>query len=755
MVPSFDADEELMRRVQAAAAARGSNDPMAASGANKRVISLALRQMAKLNMILAQYPQTIALYQRSLDFEEDSSTHADLALAEMGAKRLDDALLEANRALHGNAADARALAIRGRIYLANGQFREASESLAAAARTSPHPDRSTIETLYSLGISYLSTKDPVDKPKAAETFQRMVRAAGDSGSLHVLFGRAYRDARDMPAAVKEFERAVALDPSTPHANYFLGLARLAVNEWNSTPEIRRNFLREVEFHPNDYLANYMLGFLASNDRDYPTSNRYLKRAAEIGPSWPEPWLYLGINAYSQNDVAHAEEYLRKAVQFTGADEARSNYQIRRAYVTLGRILAAAGKAQESEMFLSKARDLQKKSMQLTQQQISAVITEGGGTMGAVVPLDSSRESEVAPLLPANMDPFARVDVAALADTKLNDEQRAALAAKEKHLRTILSVAFNDLATSEAVRGEFLAAVGHYQEAERWDAAIPGLYRNLGAAAFQLQNYPEAARALTLAIASSPADAPARAMLGSAFFASGDFADAAKAIAPLGERAMRDPVLGYTWSASLAHLGDLKQASQILQVTEASQLSPDTQLLVGKLWTDMGDYGRAIESFHRALAGNPGAPRAHYLAGVAYTQWQKPPEAIDEFRAQLALTPDDPETKNNLGYVLLEQGKTADGEALFRDVLQNHPDNGMAQYQLGKILLDRDAVAAAIEHLESAARALPDADYVHYQLQAAYRKASRNEDADRELQLYKELKARNRQASIPRPLPATP
>lgn len=739
-----------MRRVAIAAAARSSADASAASAANKRVISLSLRQIAKLNMVLANYPQAIALYQRSLDFEDDSGTHTDLALAELGAGRKDDALAETNKTLASNPSDVRALTIGGRILMANGQFREASESLAAATLRDPD-----IETLYSLGISYLSTKNPADKPKAAETFQRMIKAAGDSASLHVLFGRAYRDAQDMPAAVREFERAVALDSSTQHAHYFLALARLAVNEWKPTPEILMEFLKELEFHPADYLANYLLGFLASGDRDYATSDRYLKAAANIGPTWPEPWLYLGINAYAQNDVAHAEEYLRKAVQLTGSDESRSNFQIRRAYVTLGRILAASGRAPESELFLGKARDLQKKSMELTQQQISSVISEGGGTMAAVVPLDSSRESEVAPPLPANIDPFARMDAAPLTNTSLTKEQLRAVAAKEKQLRAILGLGFNDLATSEAVRGEFLAAIGHYQEAERWDASIPGLYRNLGVAAFRLQNYPEAIRALAQALSVSPTDAPARAMLGSAYFASDDFASAAKAISPLGERAMRDPVLGYTWAASLVRLGDLKQASLILNVAEKNQLPPDTILLIGKLWTDIGDFGRAVDSFHNALAMNPAAPRAHYFAGVAYTQWQKPAEAIEEFRAQLALTPDDAETKNNLGYVLIEQGKSADAEALFREVLRIHSDNGMANYQLGKILLDRGDVRSAVEHLEAAARALPDADYVHYQLQAAYRKAERNEDADRELQLYKELKARNRQASIPRAAPATP
>jgi hypothetical protein len=57
----------------------------------------------------------------------------------------------------------------------------------------------------------------------------------------------------------------------------------------------------------------------------------------------------------------------------------------------------------------------------------------------------------------------------------------------------------------------------------------------------------------------------------------------------------------------------------------------------------------------------------------------------------------------------------------------------------------------VAHLEAAARALPQSDYVHYQLQAAYRKESRTAEADRELQIYKELKAKNRELTVPRPM----
>src|ERR1700689_1897574 len=98
----------------------------------------------------------------------------------------------------------------------------------------------------------------------------------------------------------------------------------------------------------------MVGFLASGERNYGLSDRYLKTAVEINPDWPEPWLYLGLNAYAQSDMKRAEECFRKAIVLTRADEARSNYQIRRAYVDLGRILANSGRTEESEVYLSKA-----------------------------------------------------------------------------------------------------------------------------------------------------------------------------------------------------------------------------------------------------------------------------------------------------------------------------------------------------------------------------------------------------------------
>jgi tetratricopeptide (TPR) repeat protein len=744
------AEVELRQRLEAAQAAQRSGDPATVAHANESLIALALRELGQLRLLEAAFPQAIELYRRSLDFEDLADTRVDLAIAELQQDHLDEALADSDKALRSDPANARAFGVRGRAWIKKQDYAKAAEALDRAVQLDPNRD---VETVYSLGICLLQTQNPKDKERAAAVFQQMVQATGDSGSLHVLFGRAYRDADDMPGAIREFQKAIALDSRTPHAHYFLALARLAVNEWKATPEIKAEFLKELEYYPRDYLANYMVGFLASGERNYALSEKYLKTAVEVNADWPEPWLYMGLNAYAQGDMKRAEECLRKAIVLTGSDEARSNYQIRRAYVDLGRILANSGRGEESEQYLAKARDLQNKTMEQGQQSVaSAVALAGGaGSAAAIVPLNTRNEAQAAPLLPADTNPFARVDASVVARANLTEKQRSAADAQENRLRSVLGLGFNDLATSEAVRGEYLAALGHYQEAERWDPQVPGFAKNLGLSAFRANNYPEAIRGFSRAIEEKPSDTPVRAMLGMAYFGADKYIEAAKTFSPLGPRGMQDATVGYAWAASLAHAGDLKKAGEVLGEYEKGDRPKDTLLLIGQLWIEIGDYGRSVAVLHRAVQGDPGLAKAHYFAGQADIRWEHWGEAAEEFRAELALNPGDPDAKYNLGFVDLQQSKVTEAVALFQEVIAVQPDHANAQYEMGKILLDRGQVQDAVEHLEIATRLSPQSDYMHYQLQAAYRKESRGADADRELETYKELKAKQRErdrAAIP-------
>jgi tetratricopeptide (TPR) repeat protein len=727
------APTELDKRLADARAARDSGDPAAAQLANERLIAVALSELARLRMAEQAYPQAVELYSTSLDFEDVRSTHLDLATAEIQAGNFEDAIKQAKQVLAADPNELRATRVLASALTQNGDYAQAVEPFTRIAHAQP-----TVDNLYPLAMCLLQTRKPDDKARAAAVFEQMKQIAGDTGSLHVLFGRAYRDADDMPAAIREFQRAVAIDPRTPHAHYFLGLAQLFLKDWKPTPEAEAELKKEAEIYPHDYLANYMLGFVNSGERRYEESNKYLEAAAEINPSAPEPFLYLGLNAYSQDDMKRAEEMLRKAVVLTGNDEARSNYQIRRAYVDLGRILATSGRKDESEIFLTKARNLQNKTMEQSQQQVASIA--GSGAIAGVVPLSRQQENQLAPLPQTSADLVARVDPAA---SNLTPDQRAAVEAEENELRSVLGLAFNDLGTSEAIRREYPRALGYYQQAERWDSTLPGLEKNLGQCAFRAENYPEAIRGLSKALQEEPEKPAVRAQLGMSYFATNQYAQAAQKFAPLGARGMHDSQTGYAWAASLAHIGDMKHASEVLAAFESDPRPDDTLLLIGQLWTEIGDYARAISTLQRSLASNPSLAKAHFYSGLAYIRWEHWPEAAKEFQSELNLAPGDPDAQYHLGFVYMQQSKTEEAVRLFRQVVAAQPDYFNAQYQLGKILLDRGQTSEAVKYLEAAARLQPQTDYLHYQLQAAYRKENRIAEAERELEIYKQIKAASR------------
>jgi tetratricopeptide (TPR) repeat protein len=734
------APTELSTRIAAAAAARDAGDSDAVAMANERLIATALRQLANLRMIEAAYPQAIGLYRNSLDFEDVPATRIDLAMAEAQAGQFDEAIKLAQDAQFAGSRDVRVDRILGSSLVQKGSYAEAVAPFTRVANADP-----SIENLYALANCLLQTGKPEDKAHAQQIFDRMTQMAGDSGSLHVLFGRAYRDGNDLPSAVQEFQRALAVDPRTPHANYFLGLAQLALNEWKSTPEAEAAIQKEAEYYPRDYLANYMLGFLLSGERRYDEANRYLANASTIDPAAPEPFLYMGLNAYAQDDMKRAEEMLRKAVDLTGNDQARSNYQIRRAYVDLGRILTNSGRKDEAESFLAKARELQNKTMEQSQQSIASIALAGGaGSAAAVMPLSRQQENASAPAIEDHADPEAGIDPATMAHSKLTPSQTALAGKQQTLLRATLGLAYNDLATAEARRGEYPRALSYYQQAERWDDTLPGLEKNLGQCAFRAGDYAEAARGLSLALKQQPGSAAMRAMLGVAYFNLNRFAEAVQTFQPLGATGTADGQIGYAWAASLAHTGDMRHASEVLSAYQAGDRPNQTLLLIGQLWTEIGDYPRALATFRQALNSDPDLLKAHLYSGLACIRWEHWAEATTEFEAELKLAPGDPDALYHLGFVAMQQSKSDEAVSLFRQVIAAHPDYANAQYELGKILMDRGQIANAVGYLEAAARLSPQSDYMHYQLQAAYRKEDRVAEADRELEIYKQLKAKSRE-----------
>ena len=356
-----------------------------------------------------------------------------------------------------------------------------------------------------------------------------------------------------------------LPKSTPRrsrAHYFIGLVYMVQNEWVATPQARQEFVEEVKVNPKDFFGNFFLGYIDNVDKNYEASDRYLKAAAADKPDWPEPYLYMGLNAYARHDDKQAEELLRKAIALTGDDKSRNNYQIRRAYYVLGRICISSGRKEEGVAYTKVFSEMQDKTMADSRANTPASKTQG--TMG------SGMAGEPSVPTSAVIDPGAQPGDTA---PQLTPQERTEIKNAEQRVSSILGNAYNDLGTSEARQKQYAIALTYFQQAEKWNPAIPHLMRNIGFSAFRATDYAESARALKVAVPQEPGDKIIPPMLAMALFSSGQYADAAKAFEQVGDVAYSDPRVACAWASSLAHTNQPDKAAAVLTRLTSNRSRP--------------------------------------------------------------------------------------------------------------------------------------------------------------------------------------
>lgn len=738
--------QELQHRVASQHAATQSGDPASIEASSRTLAALALQQMANLKMLQAPGQESVELYRRSLALEDSESTRVDLAVALFRTKHNDEARAEVERVLQADPKNARAWELQGSLNMFDGNYAASVQSLTRSVEL--HTD---VNALYALGSSLLRVHE---KEKASAVFQQIISLYGDQAIWHVVFGGAYRDADYLQDAIVEFKRAIAIDPKVGHAHFFLGLTYLQANHWGSNPESLDQFQKAIQLEPRNYLVNFYLGALESTANEFAASNKHLHTAAEVEPGVPEIWLYLGLNAFQQENYRDAKTYLKKAIALTGADDARNNYQIRRAYFTLGRIAINEGSRDEGEKLLARVKEMQQKSLANSTNAINSIMQEGMGSAPNAVPaMQKTASTDLAqqiqnPLRNPQGAVASSQDIATKPAQQLNAAQARQLDAWENQLREVLASSFNDLGTADARQQQYAQALASFQEAEKWQPPSPALLRNIGTAAFRLEDYKESARALKLYLQAEPADQRSRMMLAISLFSLAQYADAASAFELAHDAAMQDPRAAYAWAYSLAHSNQQPIANQIADRLAAQQLPPATLSLVCHLYMDTENYEQSAACYRKAYQSDPSLKQAHYMVGESLIRLDRPADAIPELQQELLLAPHNPDVEYSLAYALLLTSHKQEATALLETVIAERPSHAQAQYQLGKLLLEEGKVPEAIEHLEIARQNDPSPDYIHYQLQAAYRRAGRTADADREAKIYRDIKASHREIASP-------
>lgn len=744
--------KQLPEALAAQQAALASGDAVRIQESSQRLHAVALRQLAITVLARGDSARATEYYRQSLAISPSVEGRLELASVLLRAGDAKGAADEALTATEMDPANATAWAVRGGALRAAKRGKDAVIALEQSMRLRPMPN-----VAYELGSTLL---DLHEKAKADSVFAQILKASGNDPIWYVEIGDAYREAAYMPEAVKAFQEAIQRDPLVLHGEFFLGLTYLQMNEWGPNSESFRHLREAVRLAPKEYVSNFYLGALESTDgSDLASSDRHLRAAAEADGSQPEVWLYLGLNANREHRTVEAEADLRKAIDLTGKDESRNNYQVRRAYFALGRILVNQGQREEGAKLLARYKAAEQAAVAESGSTIRSRAIPGGEAPATV---GMSGAADL-PALQGGTAITGPTQDMTRAQAKLPPEQERALAAREAALRHVLATSGNDLGTAEAREQRYAEALATFTEAAQWETPVmPALLRNEGTAAFRVGHYDEAAAALGRyferqgggTAAEGSGDGRARLMLAMSEFSTGHFREASTAFTMARSATMADSRAGYSWAYSLAHTGQAQEANRLATEIAGRDLPIEQRMLVCHVFVDTEDYEGSAACYRRAYAQDPTVRLAHYGAGEALVRLDRAAEAVPELRAELQLSPDDANVQYALAYALLQLSQKEEAQRLLEQIAAGHPEQAEAQYQLGKLLLEQGKLPEAIGHLEASERVSAAAsggtpDYVHYQLGTAYRKAGRQVDAEKELALYREIKDRKRAGAASR------
>ena len=685
---------------------------------NFKVVSIGLQRLAASASREGDPRRAAKILAESINVQDSLEARTSLAIVHMQLGELDEGIAQADYAVSLGPQNPEALDALAKLLYLKADYARALPILERLFGLKPNFD-----SAYTLGMTYLQLKQP---DRAKLLFEELLTAVTKKASLHMLLGKAYETTNYPLEAEREFRNAFKVDPKLPGAHFYLGFTILQHGGSQRLVEAGREFDLELRLSPSDPYPNFFAGVVASSLAEHQKAVRYLQKAVTLKPDLSPAHLFLGQSQMELGDDAAAEASLRRSIALN-KDPSTNSFQIRRAYVLLGRLLNKMGRRSEGEKILATAQELQGRLLESTREDISKLF-------GDVVSTAKPLHPEASTTAGTGRRPETLTATEALALKRSKDQ-----------LSSIVAQAYHNLAVIEAQKGRIDDSLARFAAASAWKQGFPGLDRNWGIVLFRANKFDEAVGPLSRQLKLKPDDVLVRRMLGVSLYLTKQFGPAATILRPIETTLAEEPELAYFYGVALVQLERHAEARVAFErIAERNPKSAQAQLHAGQGLALAGDLAGSVARFRAAAILDASLRTAHYGAGQALLRMNRLDEAEKEFRDELLIDPSNVFAKYHLAYTLIERKMgTEEAERLLREAIDAKYDYADARYQLGKVLIEKGAIDEAVEQLQAAANLDPKKEYIHYQLSIALRKASRTEEADRALKLYSELKGANR------------
>jgi tetratricopeptide (TPR) repeat protein len=505
-------------------------------------------------------------------------------------------------------------------------------------------------------------------PAAAETAPASALGA-------YLAGRIAAAGRDMAAASRYFEHALAADPANEELRSRAFQAHVAAGRMEQALRLAEQLVRDEDAGA---LARLVAAAGAVKKRDFAAARRHMLAVPEAGANRVlRPGLLAWIE-FGQGDPAKAVEALRA---LAGIEGVRIFFELH-----LALIHDAAGRNAEAERaYRSALGDGSSAPLRIV-QAFASFLARTGRAQEALAVWDQY--------------------IAANPESSIGDGSRRRIAEGKAPRRVVET-------GPEGMAELLLNVAGALQQENASSTAL--LYSRIA-------DYLR------------PGDPDTHYVIGGLL--EGD--DQHEAAVEAFRRIPADSDLAWSARrAAAANLVQLKRAGEAAALLEEmARERPsrwDVLLLLGNVWRSEKEYAKAVDAYDRAVARIAKLEERHwnllYVRGIANERAKNWPRAEADFKKALELKPNEPYVLNYLAYTWVDRGENLEeAKRMLDEAVRQKPDDGAivdsvgwAYYRLGQF--DR-----ALEYLERAIELTPEDPAINDHLGDVYWRVGRRAEA---------------------------
>jgi tetratricopeptide (TPR) repeat protein len=504
---------------------------------------------------------------------------------------------------------------------------------------------------------------------------------------HQILGRTLLKLNQDREARKEFEAAVALDPTFPNG-YDLAVACLDLDDekcavqifdemeksFGDTPEIHMafgraygdsdfqpravtEFRRAIEENPHLPGAHYLLAavLLATGNDTSPleSAEAELKKELAISPGDSMTYAALGKIAVTRSSYPEAETYLKTAISLAP--------QSPDAYLYLGQMYFNTNRFDEAEVALRQCIRLttdvsrNRYEVQKAHYLLGRVLMKKGQQDAAHAEMDVSRELANKTLaqdkgkLAGLLDTVGSEGVQASATeasgspsfvaTTANPSALRKVEAMREEVRLAVADSYNNLGAIAATNSDYSGAITYFKRAAVWNPSLEGLDYNWGRAAFAGSQYGDAVMPLSRYVKAHPDDPGARSVLAISQFMTGNYHGCIETLQPVIGKSDLAPQVEYVYAESMINTGEIGHGTERLGALEKLHPEiPDVHRALGEAFGHQGERQRALEEFRAAIQLSPGDADSHYGLGTMELESGDATSAVSELETAVRLSP---------------------------------------------------------------------------------------------------------------------